>query len=154
MKKKFNIIDLIVIVFLCAVILFVAHKFSHNTIVKDNNNNTDILYTLKIEDIMDLTVKAVPDSGNIYDKDGNALGRIIKKDVSNAEKIKVKADGHYTKAIIPDKFDVLLTVEANAVIKNEGYFIEGKKNIGSGSELTVKAPDIEFLAHVIEITDK
>jgi len=155
MKKKFNIIDFLVIIFVCVVAVFLFQKSSHNVILKSTSNNSvDIIYTLEIEEIMDLTQKAIPDSGDIYDDEGNFLGSIIKKNVINAEKIKVKSDGTYVKAVIPDKYDVTLTVEANAIIKNEGYFINGKKNIGSGSELKVKAPDVEFLAHVIEITNK
>ncbi len=152
MKRKFNIIDFFVVIFICAVICFLCYKFSHITTIGNTYSNAiPIKYTLKIEDIMDLTVKAVPDSGNIYDEDGNALGVIVKKEVTNAVKIKVRSDGQYVKATIPDKFDVLLTVEANVISKNEGYFVDGKKNIGSGSELKVKAPDVEFLAHVMQI---
>lgn len=155
MKRKFNIIDVIITVFVCSVICFIIFKISHTSILNDSQNYAKpITYTIEVKNIMEMTVNAIPDSGDIYDKEGNYIGKVIKKEKTTAKKIMQKSDGEYVNAEIPDKFDVILTVEANAVVKNEGYFIDGKKNIGSGSEVHVKGPNIEFIANIVEIKTK
>jgi len=152
MKRKFNIVDLIVILFVCAVVVFVVFKLTNSTVLKSDSGNTkDVVYTVKIGEVIQSTVDAVPDSGKLYDEDGTEIGEIVAKTVRNAEVKNVKADGTYVNAVNPGKFDVFLDVSAKAVIEEEGYFINGKKNLGAGSNATLKAKNIEFWAYIVEI---
>ena len=155
MKSKFNIVDLIAILFVCAVVVFIAFKFTNSTALKSESENTkDVVYTVKIAEVIESTADAIPESGKLYDEDGIEVGEIVSKNVNNAEVEKMKADGSYIIAVNPGKYDVLLEVEAKAVPEKEGYFINGKKNLGAGSNATFKAENIEVWAHVTDIKEK
>lgn len=155
MKNKFNIVDLIAILFVCAVVVFVAFKFTNSTVLKSENDGAkDVVYTVKVGEIIDSTVEAIPDSGMLYDTEGIEVGEIISKKVRNAETNRVKADGSYVKVVNPGKYDVFLEVKAKAVVEKEGYFINGKKNFGAGSGATLKAKNIEFWAYITEVVEK
>lgn len=155
MKNKFNIVDLIAILFVCAVVVFVAFRFTNSTVLKSESESTkDVVYTVKIAEVIESTVNAVPESGKLYDEDGIEVGEIVSKKVINAEVNKMKADGSYVVAVNPGKYDVFLEVEAKAVAEKEGYFINGKKNLGAGSDAAFKAENIEVWAHIAEIKEK
>lgn len=153
MKKKFNIVDVIIAVFVIAVVVFLVQKFSQTSVLRNETDGSlDVIYTLKVSELMNITADAVPSSGKLYDDEGNFLGTISDKKIANAEVLKLKADGQYTKVTNPDKFDVYLAVESKATLKDEGYFLNGKKNIGVGSVLKVRGSKIEFEAYVVEIS--
>ena len=155
MKNRFNIVDLIAILFVCAVVVFVVFKFTNSTVLKSENNSTvDVIYTVDVREVIETTVNAIPDSGKLYDEDGNEVGDIVAKKVKNAEILKLKADGNYVKAVNPGKYDVVLEVSAKAVAEKEGYFINGKKNLGAGSEVTFKAENVEMWSHIADIKEK
>lgn len=155
MKKRLNIIDIAIILFVCAIVAFLAFKFTNSTVLNNNADNTkNVVYTAKIGEIIKSTVDAIPDSGKLYDVDGVEIGEIVSKKVINAETNQVKADGSYVEAINPGKYDVFLEVTAEAVVEKEGYFINGKKNFGAGSGATLKAKNIEFWAYITEIKEK
>ena len=155
MKKKFNIVDLIVILFVCAVVVFAAFKFTNSTaLTSENRNTTDIVYVVKVGEIIQSTADALPDSGKLYDEDGIEIGEIVSKKVINAETYEPLADGTYIKAVNPGKFDVYLEVNAQAVAEKEGYFINGKKNLGAGSNTRLKAKNIEFEAYISQMAER
>lgn len=155
MKKKFNVIDLIVILFICAVVIFVAFKFTGlATFNNDGANTTGVVYTVKVGEVIQSTADAIPESGKLYDEEGTEIGEIISKKVNNSETNQHKADGSYVKVVNPGKVDVYLEVSADAVVEKEGYFINGKKNLGAGSNARFKAKNIEFEAYVAQITEK
>ncbi len=155
MKKRFNIIDLIVILFICAVVVFVAFKFTNSTALKSENGEmTDIVYVVKVGEIIQSTADALPESGKLYDEDGIEIGEIVSKTIINAETNEVMADGTYVKAVNPGKFDAYLEVNAKAVVEKEGYFLNGKKNLGAGSNTRLKAKNIEFEAYISEMNEQ
>lgn len=155
MKKKLNIVDIAIILFVCAIVVFLAFKFTNSTVLNNNADNTkNVVYIAKIGEIIKSTVDAIPDSGKLYDVDGVEIGEIVSKKVRNAETNQIKADGSYVGAINPGKYDVFLEVNAEAVAEKEGYFINGKKNFGAGSNAKLKAKNIEFSAYITEIKEK
>ena len=113
-----------------------------------------MIYTVEVKEIIETTANAIPDSGKLYDEDGIEVGEVVSKKVRNAEVIKLKADGNHVKAVNPGKFDVILEVSAKAVAEKEGYFINGKKNLGAGSNATFKAENIEVWSHITDIKEK
>lgn len=154
MKKRFNIVDVLAILFVCAVVVFVVFKFTSSTVLKSENDaSKNVVYTVKISEIIESTVEAIPDSGKMYDEDGIEIGEIVSKKVVNAEVNKAMADGTYVKAVNPGKFDVYVDVSAKAVVEKEGYFINGKKNIGAGSTGSFKAKNIELWGYVTNIVE-
>ena len=160
MNKKFNIIDFVVLLFICAVIAFVGFKFVYkDTFSKDNISNSkftakDVVCLIKVGEVIDTTAEALPSSGEIYDESGDVIGEVLSKKVVDSEVIKVKNDGRYVKVTNPGKKDVYLEVKAQATVKDEGYYINQKVNMGAGSGATFKAKNIEFWGYIVTIEEK
>ena len=160
MNKKFNVIDLIVLLFVCAVVVFVGYKFvlkdafSKDNLSKSKFPTKDVICTVKVGEVIESTAKALPSSGMLEDVYGTEVGKVLSKKVVDSEVIQLKSDGQYVKVVNPGKKDVYLEVEAEATIKDEGYYIASQISLGSGSGATLKAKDIVFWGYIIDIKEK
>ena len=163
MKKIFNVIDFIVILFVCAIVVFIGVKVGVNyngtgdgstDIVDSKFPVKKVVYTVKIGEIIESTAKAIPASSELYDIYDFKLGKVISKKVQNSEVFKLRSDGQYVKTVNPGKFDVFLEVEAEATIKDEGYYVNKKVLMGAGSGATFKAKNVEFWGHIVDIIEK
>lgn len=150
--KKFNIIDAFVILIFVALIAALGFKFFGLDDLLQLGKTEQIQYTIEIKNLKDVSEQAIPDHGELYTEDDNKLGEIISKETKQTEWDIVKADGQFDRVEMPNRSDVILTLSAEGLQKDEGFFLYGTQSIGVGSTLKGKTATVVFEAQVTSIT--
>ena len=138
MKKRFNILDLFVILFVICLVAFLAVKFTTSS-------------GIVVRDIKGITANSIPESGALNDETGASMGTIVSKNVEKARVLLQTEDGSYDIVENKNKFDVTIKAKVTGVQKTEGFFFEGKKSFGVGSEVFVEAGNISFQGKILKM---
>lgn len=150
MKKRFNILDLFVILFVICLVAFLAVKFTTSSgIVSVGSDVAE--YEIVVRDIKAVTANSIPESGALYDETGASMGTIVSKNVEKARVLLQTQDGSYDIVENKNKFDVTIKAKVTGVQKTEGFFFEGKKSFGVGSEVFVEAGNISFQGKILKM---
>lgn len=122
-----NIIDLFISVMLIVLIGFGAYKiFRVNPTVAVNTQKVTMVYF--IQEVRDVTYNAIEEGEIAKDYDKNSVyGKIIKKEALPAKKMAETADGRFVEAEIPNRFDVKIYIEGDAVISKTGVYMGGQE---------------------------
>ncbi len=150
--KKFNILDLFIVLFLVALVSFLGIRFvSGGVIINKSENFDNVVYKVIVRNIRDFSAEAIPSSGEVNNDAGFRLGEIIDKKVTPAKILLQTKDGSYDIVERSGRFDVEITLKSKGVQKDEGFFIEGKKNCVVGSELYIEADKILFNGEIVKM---
>jgi hypothetical protein len=149
---KVSIIDLAVILLVVALLGGVYFKlFVYGKDVKEANTSV-FQYQVLVSDVRIISVNALKEGDNVFDENTKELlGKIVKKEVMPSEQNILKNDGTYVKAEKPDRYNVIVTVEASGIISANGYLINGKREIKRGLEGKLVTRFIEPKAKVLDI---
>ena len=122
-----NIIDLFISVLLIVLIGFGTYKvFRVNPTVAVNTQKVTMVYF--IQEVRDVTYNAIEEGEIAKDYDKNSVyGKIIKKEALPAKKMAETADGRFVEAEIPNRFDVKIYIEGDAVISKTGVYMGGQE---------------------------
>ncbi|NLN47578.1 MAG: DUF4330 domain-containing protein [Clostridiales bacterium] len=122
-----NIIDLFISILLIVLIGFGAYKiFRVNPTVAVNTQKVTMVYF--IQEVRDVTYNAIEEGEIAKDYDKNSVyGKIIKKEALPAKKMAETADGRFVEAEIPNRFDVKIYIEGDAVISKTGVYMGGQE---------------------------
>ncbi len=122
-----NIIDLFISVMLIVLIGFGAYKvFRVNPTVAVNTQKVTMVYF--IQEVRDVTYNAIEEGEIAKDYDKNSVyGKIIKKEAMPALKMAETADGRFVEAEIPNRLDVKVYIEGDAVISKTGVYMGGQE---------------------------
>ncbi|WP_373000267.1 DUF4330 domain-containing protein, partial [Lutispora sp.] len=129
-----NIIDLFITVILIALIGFGAYKiFKVNPTVAVDTEKITMVYMF--QEVRDVTYNAIEEGEIAKDYDKNSVyGKIVKKEAVPATRLVNTDDGRVVEAEVPERFDVKIYIEGNAVISNTGVYM-GNQEIRIGSPL-------------------
>ncbi len=132
-----NIIDLFISIILIALVGFGAYKvFRVNPTVVVNTEKITMVYF--IQEVRDVTYNAIEVGEIAKDYDKNTVyGKIVKKEALPAKKMAETADGRFVEAEIPDRFDVKVYIEGDAVISKSGVYM-GTQEIRIGFTTSIK----------------
>ena len=150
--KKFNILDLFIVLFVVALVAFLGMRFLlDGSIISKSEDVDKVVYKVIVKDLRDVTAEAIPSSGEVNNDTGLRLGEITDKKITPAKILLQTKDGSYDIVERSGRFDVEITLESEGVQKDEGFFIEGKKNYVVGSEIYVDAYKITFKGEIIKM---
>ena len=140
--NKINIIDVLIIILVIIALAGAYFRFNGNNVVSENEPYT-FEYTITIRDIReqnkDLLIKSV-DTQTPFILDGkinSTMGKLIGVQVNEAVKEVEKTDGTVVNAIVPDKYDVTLTLEVDGYKSDSGYFTPENFEICAGKEYSI-----------------
>lgn len=139
-KGKLNIIDGLILLLLIGIIGTGAVAYRYVTNVGHASDGGKIVqYDIELAGKEKFVVDAIQVGDEVKDSvRGNYLGRIVNIQVLPATQIATNsAEGKFVKALIPDKFDVVITLEANGVVTPNRVSAEGVE-IKIGKEMFVK----------------
>lgn len=121
---KINIIDLAVILIIILLIIGTYFKFFRLNQTSVTQTMVPIKYDIKIEGSRDLILDALQEGDTLYDQvSGNSVG-VIERVVSEpAKQSIILADGTFKICDVPNRYDVTLTVAAEAIQKDRAYFV-------------------------------
>lgn len=128
-KRKFTWLDGLVILVVLALLAGTGMKFlfKETTAVTDEENRFQ--YQLEIQGIRQVTVDSLSVGDTLYDNSGKGeVGTIVDVQAVPARTTIAKDDGTLVDGTIEDRYDVVLTVEAEGE-KADGYYQIGTYDI-------------------------
>ena len=123
-KHKFNWVDGLILAVVVLLIAGTAVKF----LVKDNTSvkkeQADFQYQILIHGVRDITVNALQVGDTVYDNEGKgAVGVINNIEVTDAPCIISRSDGTLVEGTMEDRYDVVLTLDAQGEPTDQSYKI-------------------------------
>ncbi len=118
MKRKFNWVDIVIIVLIIAVV-YGAYSY----ILKPRGVAVDkvpVEVTYRINGVMMVSANGIKMGDVFKDKDTNqVIGEVVKKEVKEAYDYVETGDGRIVKSKLPNKYDVYVTLRGDAVITDD-----------------------------------
>jgi hypothetical protein len=148
-----NIIDFCVLVLLLIVAIGTFYKFkSHATNI--NGSSQKIHYQILIKDVKKSSVKFYQKNLSVSDsKTGVFLGTITNFSIKDYYDYVTDINGVVHYAQKPDKIQILLDVEANAVETEQAYLIGGTYELKSGADIYIMTKYADVIGTVEKIGD-
>lgn len=134
---KLNLVDAGIILLLILAVAAVGLKIMKEKMI--DREKAVIEYTLYVEGVRQQSVDAI---NKVYKditdaENDDALGEITEVRAEKAAKIVQKANGEYTKAYYPDKFDLYITLKTQGVVSKDGYFADSGKKLLYGDTIGI-----------------
>jgi len=145
-----NIIDLAVVLIIAVLIVGGIYRFKQSDTEVISNDQKAVV-TIEISEVRQPTVDALDTGDELYHYDrGQYFGKIVDKKVENFREPVETDDGKLVSADVPDKFNVILTVEANAT--NTANAIEiGGEQTRIGTQFRLKNKMVAVFGTIFDI---
>ena len=135
--KKMNFADVIIILLILICIVGIAIRFSGT----NDLSATKIEYQIELKGIRDYSVAALEKRGEVFDpKLKKSMGTIVDLAVTGAMGEKEMADGTNVIAPMPERYDVILTIQTDGSVGESSYYSSASNElcIGKTYELYTK----------------
>jgi hypothetical protein len=145
-----NIIDLLVIV---VIVLLVVGGYKRAVKTKPEmvTKDKDALVVVEIPEVRKATVDAIDVGDELYHYDkGNYFGKIIDKKVENYKEPAESGDGRWILSEVPEKYNVILTVEGSA-IETPNFIKIGGEETRVGAQFKMKSKKVAFMGTIFEV---
>lgn len=130
---KVSIIDILISIALIVCIIGIVVRFSANYGDK-LYKKTEIKYTYKVSGVRQAGVDALLKKGKLFDnKTNNCMGEITDAKVEKASDYGVLADGRILNVTIPERYNVILTVELEGKYSTSAILTPDNDPIEAGS---------------------
>ncbi len=149
-----NIIDLTIILILGLLVVGGAYRFKKSSpqVIAESQK---AIVKVEISEVRQPSVDGIEVGDVLYHYDrGQYFGKIIDKQVENFKKPVETSDGKVVMADIPDKYNVILYIEANATNNTDTIVIGGEQaRIGTQYRLKNKKVAVFGTIFNIELTE-
>lgn len=123
-KHKFTWIDGLVLVVVLLLIAGTAVKFLAKDTTSVQKEQVDFQYQILIHGVRDITVDALQVGDTVYDNEGKgAVGVISNISVTDAPYTITRSDGTMVQGTMEDRYDVVLTLDAQGEPADQTYKI-------------------------------
>lgn len=137
LTRRFNVVDFLIVLIILALIAGGAYKLL-KTKPRAAAQNATVRYQVLVENVRIPTVEALQEGQPMRDVQNNlVIGRIVGKEVSPYKQPVPTLDGKIVMADVPDKYNVLLTVEGPAVV-TPANIVVGSTELKVGATLKFK----------------
>ena len=140
-KHKFNWVDGLVALLVVLLIAGAVYKFRGNNVTSSVVPTQPVSYTVKITDVRSGMVDAIRERDTVYDGDsGNAVGTIALVEVEDSRALITHDDGTVVWGMEEDRYDLLLTIDAQATVSGDTCLVNRiyQLNVGSNRSLYTK----------------
>ncbi len=157
-KRKFNIVDFLIIVLIVAVILVVVNVFSPFTYIKNltSTETVSLQYAVKLTEVDEEYIHMIAEGDNVINSvTKNTLGTVKSIAVEGSTTLGYDKDdntGEITGKLIPiaEKYDITVWLSAEALYeKGVGYTVEGAR-IAVGEALSLNFSDFVWSGYCTE----
>ena len=154
-KIRFNAIDLLILIAIIAAVFTAVYRGGLKDSIVAMRSNETIVYTLRINNVQRQSFDMIELENSIFNQsDDKKLGKIVAKEYSDAESYVVLDSGKITKTTIPNRVDIILTVEATGRVSDEGCMIGGNYFIAAGKYISAYTNKVSFNFEVIDANKK
>ena len=123
-KKRGRWLDILVLVLVVVLIGGAVYKFKKADTTANTGTLTAVTYTVEIQKVRQFAESNIRSGDKLYDKtSGNCIGTVTAVALSPAYEPMVGADGEAVLAPVENRYDVLLTVEAEAQESGGSYYV-------------------------------
>lgn len=148
-----NVIDLAVIVLLALVVGGGISRFKR-TAPQVIAQSQKAIVEVQISEVRQATVDAANVGDNVYHYDrGQLFGTIVDKKVENIQREVETSDGNIVLAEVPERYNVLLYIEADATDFTDNISIGGEQ-IRVGAQYRLKNKSIAVFTTVLNVEFK
>lgn len=141
-KKKYNFIDVILIILVLLVIGAIIYAFvsPYTTQLTGNAASRKIEYRVRFEGVPDEIKYSISDGDSVTEATELVnIGKVKKTEFSSTEYVGVDKDGNSVVGICPGKKNILITVECDASVANGVYKANGYA-ITAGRLIDLRVP--------------
>lgn len=148
---KFSIVDLFAVVLVVACILAVGTKLQKKQEI--SGGDTLITYTVRIENIRDMSVNAIKQNfkGIIDAENKKEVGDITDIRTSPARVLVQTNDGEYKLEEYNNRYDALITLLVSGNETNDGYYTASGRQIIVGESIGFNNGYAQFFAEVVSV---
>lgn len=151
-KGKFNIIDFIVIIIIVVIIAGAVYKFSGLDKTTKKASIETVTYQMEIEALRDFSFNNIAVGDTVFDyTSGNAIGTITDIEWLDAKKPFYTTSGETIDAPVENRYDVILTVEAQASISDGVYSVNKTYELCANSKREIYTKYVSCTAKIINI---
>lgn len=149
---KVNAIDLCVLIIVIALAFGAYYKFVVMNKTSSSASTQRIEYKVEIERVRDVALNNLKLGDTLYDKtSGNAIGTITNIESEPAEGRIKYDDGSVAVGEVENRYNIILTVEADGVVNESGSFVNRTYELLVGSKKKFVTKYIECDGSVSEI---
>ena len=132
---KINIVDILSLIVIGVLIVGIGYRFMGKPAQNIANHET-FEYTVGIADVRSYTVEALNKMGDVYAaKTNQKAGTITNVEAIPYKKPTIVADGTVQDIEIPDKYQVLITIETEGRIGDRLYLDSANREIYVGGNI-------------------
>ena len=153
-KIRFNALDVFIILVVLAVIFTVAVKMGLDDKIVALTADDIIEYTVVISAVTKEEAKEIELDSKLYTDDGALIGTVVAKERRTAYEYKVLDTKEIKKVEIPERQDILLTLERKGLVNEKGCFLNGDIFVASGKKMSGKINNFSFEFEVKEAYKK
>ncbi len=147
--KKINLVDVIVILLLLVCIAGIAIRFSG----ANDLSATKIEYQIELKGIRDYSVAALEKKGEVFDpKLKKSMGTIVDIAVTGAMGEKEMADGTNVIAPMPERYDVVLTIQTDGSVGESAYYSSASNELCVGKTYELYTQWISSFGTIRKVT--
>ena len=137
---KVSIVDIIVVVLIVVAIAGAYVRFSGNT-AASVNETSEFYYQITIKEIRetnkDLLLDSIGTDFRLGGKVNSTMGTLVNAVAGDAVSFIEKTDGAIVSAVVPEKYDVVLTLKVNGSEDDTGYYTPELYEICAGKQVTI-----------------
>ncbi len=149
---KISIIDILVVIVIIAMAFGVYMRF-FKTPEKIEVKTEKFTYVVRIDNVRDVSIEALKNSGDIYDiNTAEHLGKIVKVEPQPYSVTSIKSDGTTVLFDYPERYSAIVTIETDGNVSQNGYYTATNRLIGVGSAMHFESKYIESMGDVISIS--
>ena len=148
---KVSIIDVIVVI--AVIVLAVGFYFRIiSPMERVVTTEQRIEYEIRVHAVRESTADALGNMGEIADfRTGEELGEIIGTEIDVALWEAAMADGNFVAYPVPDRHDVIVTVQVNGGVSDTGFFTFQNRPLAIGSHMRFMSKYAETSGEIISI---
>lgn len=149
-KIKFNALDFFILLVIIAAALSVVLRSGLKDDIVLSRQNEKVVYSIRIKNVQQESFDLISLDDEIFSAgDDKLMGTVIEKTSRPAETYIALDSGEIKKTYIPDRIDIMLTLETNGRVTDEGTMIDGNYFIACGSYISGYT---DLLAFNFEVT--
>lgn len=157
-KARFNFIDALIILVILAIVGAAVYLIAMESRVNRSANLGNVDYIVRISGVSEDALAFIAVGDTVKDSvSGEVMGTIrsvkTEKTAYYGSFAKKNADGSYAlaKSQYPDRYDVYVTISANAVQDARGIYYLGTTKLLTGSAVYFKVPSFAAVSYVTEV---
>ena len=138
--NKVNIVDILIILLVVVAIIGAYFRFKGSNVVAENES-CEFYYSLTVREVREsnknLLENSIDTSFRLDGKISSSMGTLISVESTEATAEIEKTDGSVVSAVVPGKYDVVLTFKVNGYKNDTGYLTPEMQEVCAGKTYSI-----------------